>query len=127
LIRPQVLHPKSFPIDHSLIIFSQGVRLSPLGTAVTVWPIVPVPDDRWWWLWSSRWNVNWQGNPTYSEKTCPSATLSTANPTWPDPGSNPDHHGGKLATNRLSYGMALSLIILPFHVVHSLDTDRDIN
>jgi hypothetical protein len=23
-----------------------GVRLSPLGTSVTIWPIVPAPDDR---------------------------------------------------------------------------------
>jgi hypothetical protein len=28
------------------IYFSHGVRLSPLGTAATVWPIVPAPDDR---------------------------------------------------------------------------------
>jgi hypothetical protein len=27
-----------------------------------------------------------QGKPKYSEKTCPSATLSTTNPTWPDLG-----------------------------------------
>jgi hypothetical protein len=25
-----------------------GVRLSPLGTSATVWPIAPAPDDRWW-------------------------------------------------------------------------------
>jgi hypothetical protein len=30
-----------------------------------------------WWVWSSRCNENWQGKPKYSEKTCPSATLST--------------------------------------------------
>jgi hypothetical protein len=30
---------------------------------------------------------------------CPSQ-----NPTWPDPGLNPGRHGGKLTTNRLSYG-----------------------
>jgi hypothetical protein len=29
-------------------------------------------------------------------------------PTWPDPGSNPGRRGGKPATNRLSYGAALS-------------------
>jgi hypothetical protein len=29
------------------------------------------------------------------------------NPTWLDPGLNPGHHGGKPATNRLSYGAAL--------------------
>jgi hypothetical protein len=28
------------------------------------------------------------------------------NPTWPDPGLNPGRHGGKPATNRLSYGAA---------------------
>jgi hypothetical protein len=69
------------------------------------WPIVPAPDDRWW-LWSNRWNANWQGKPKYSEKTCPSATLSTTNPTWPDPCSNPGCRCGKSATNRLSYGAA---------------------
>jgi hypothetical protein len=34
---------------------------------------------------------------------CPSQ-----NPTWPDPGLNPGRRGGKLATNRLSYGAAYS-------------------
>jgi hypothetical protein len=38
---------------------------------------------------------------------CPSQ-----NPTWPDPGLNPGRHGGKPATNRLSFGVAL---------VHSCD------
>jgi hypothetical protein len=91
------------------------VRLSPLGTVATVWPIVPAPDDRWWWrLWSSRWNVNWQGKPTYSEKTCPSATLSTTNPTWPDLGSNPGH-GGKPATNCLGHGASFFYVTLTWN------------
>jgi hypothetical protein len=34
---------------------------------------------------------------------CPSQ-----NPTWPDSGLNPGRRGGKPATNRLSYGAALS-------------------
>jgi hypothetical protein len=38
--------------------------------------------------------------------TGPSVTSSTTNPTWPDPGSNLGHHGGKPATNRPSYIMA---------------------
>jgi hypothetical protein len=38
------------------------------------------PDDRWWWLWSSWRNEDWQGKPKYSEKTCPGATLPTTNP-----------------------------------------------
>jgi hypothetical protein len=44
-----------------------------------LWPIVQTPvideDD----FWSNWLNENWQGKPKYSEKTCPSATLSTTN------------------------------------------------
>jgi hypothetical protein len=36
---------------------------------------------------------------------CPSQ-----NPTWPDPGLNPGRRGGKLATNRLSYGAAFEMV-----------------
>jgi hypothetical protein len=49
-----------------------GVQQGPLGTSATEWPIVPAPgdyDDGEFW-----WNKDW-------EKTCPSATLSTTNPT----------------------------------------------
>jgi hypothetical protein len=80
-----------------------GVRLSPLSTSATNWPIVPAPDDRWW-VWRSQWNENFQGKPNYSEKTCPCPTLSTTNPTWPELGSNPGCRGGKPATNRLRHG-----------------------
>jgi hypothetical protein len=64
------------------------------------------PDDRWGWLWSNWWNEDWQGKTKYSKKTCPSAILSTTNPTWPDPCANTGRRGGKPATNRLSYGAA---------------------
>jgi hypothetical protein len=40
------------------------------------------------------------------KKTCPSATLSTKNPTCTDPGSNPGPRGERPATNRLSHGAA---------------------
>jgi hypothetical protein len=40
-------------------------------------------------------------------KTCPSATLSTRNPTWTDPGSNPVLSGERPATNRMSHGSSL--------------------
>jgi hypothetical protein len=60
----------------------------------------------WLWRWRSWWN-EWQGNPKYSEKTCPDPTLSTTNPTWPDPGLNSGRRGGKPASNRFSYGAAL--------------------
>jgi hypothetical protein len=39
-------------------------------------------------------------------KTCPSATLSTTNATWIDPGANPGLHGERPATNYLSHGTA---------------------
>jgi hypothetical protein len=68
------------------------------------WPIVPAPDDRWLWI---NWrNENRQGKPKYSEKTYPSTTLSTTNPTWLELGLNPGRCGGKPATNHLSYGAA---------------------
>jgi hypothetical protein len=43
--------------------------------------------------------VEWElaGKRKYSEKICPSATLSAANPTWPDLGSKPGRRGGKPA------------------------------
>jgi hypothetical protein len=42
-------------------------------------------------------------NPKYFEKTCPSATLCTTNPTCSDLGSNPGCRVGKPATNSLTY------------------------
>jgi hypothetical protein len=42
------------------------------------------------------------GNQSNQEKTCPSATLSTTNLIWPDPGLN---------TNRLSYGTVYGCIV----------------
>jgi hypothetical protein len=86
-----------------------GVRLSPLGTSATIWSIVPALDDTWW-VWSSRWNEDWQGKPKYSEKTYSSANLFTTNATRPDLGSNPGRRGGKPATNRLSCDTALALL-----------------
>jgi hypothetical protein len=44
---------------------------------------------RWLWWWKIWWNEDCQGKPKYSEKTRPRATLSTTNPTWPDPGIEP--------------------------------------
>jgi hypothetical protein len=47
-------------------------------------------------------------NRSTQKKTCPIATLSTTNPTWTDPGSNPGLRGGRPAANRLSHGTALN-------------------
>jgi hypothetical protein len=78
---PPLLHAPSRRGNQTQdIIIIGGVGLSSLYYG-HIWPIVPAPDDRWGWLWSSWWNEHWQGKPKYSEKTCPSATLSTTNPT----------------------------------------------
>jgi hypothetical protein len=68
------------------------VRLNPLGTSVTVWPVVPAPDyDGLWWMWNSRWN-DWQGKPKYSRKPVP---MSLCLPQMPhDLCWNPGHRGG---------------------------------
>jgi hypothetical protein len=55
-----------------------------------------------------------ENRSTRGEKTCTSATLSTTNPTWTDPGSNPGLRGEMPATNRLSHGTANSRA-LPLH------------
>ena len=59
-------------------------------------------------------------------KTGHSATLSTTNPTWIDPGSNMGFRGEKPATNRLSHGTALQLGITsylrPSYAQHSSQT-----
>jgi hypothetical protein len=49
----------------------------------------------WLWGWRIWWNEYWQRKLKYSEKTCPRATLSTTNPTWPDTDANPGRRGGK--------------------------------
>jgi hypothetical protein len=47
-------------------------------------------------------------NQSTRGKTCPSATLSTTNPTWTEPESNPGLRSGRPAANRLSHGTAIS-------------------
>jgi hypothetical protein len=93
-------------VSDCTFFIASGLGLSALYCG-HFWPIVPAPDDRWGWLWSNLWNEDLQGKPKYLKKTCPSATLSTTNHTWPDQGSNPARRGGKPVTNRLTYGAAL--------------------
>jgi hypothetical protein len=45
-------------------------------------------------------------NRSTRRKTYPSDTLSTTNPTWTNPGSNPGLRGERPATNRLSHDTA---------------------
>jgi hypothetical protein len=98
------------------LVFLGEVKLSSLCTLTINWPIVLPLDDRWW-VWSNWWSENRNGKPNYSEKTCPSATLSTKCPTWLGLGSNPGRSGGKPASNRLNCGttsLQVTLILLLF-------------
>jgi hypothetical protein len=78
--------------------FWSGVRLSPLGTSATNWPIVPAPDNTRWWVWSSRWNENWH---RITRSNLAPVPLCPPQIPHDDLGSNPDHRSGKPATNRL--------------------------
>jgi hypothetical protein len=53
----------------------------------------------------------WQGKPKYSEETCPGATLSTTKSHMMTRSRTLDRSGGKPATNRLSYGAALTELV----------------
>jgi hypothetical protein len=74
---------------------------------------------------------NWQGKTEVlggGGGTCPTATLSTTNPTWTDPGSNPGLRGGRPAANRLSHGTAFECALVDGCVHTSEVTDGgDIN
>ena len=64
-------------------------------------------------LMEQQWNEIERGKPKYLEKkTCPIATLSTTNPTWTDPGSNPGLRNERPATNRQSHGTAHLVVLL---------------
>jgi hypothetical protein len=45
-------------------------------------------------------------------ETCPSATLSTTNSTWTDPGLNPGLRGESPGTNRLKRGTAVFICLM---------------
>jgi hypothetical protein len=86
-----------------------GVQLGPLGTAAINRPIrsiVPAPGD---YDDGEIGGDDCQGKPKYLEKTCPSAALSTTNPTC-CPDVNLGRRGEKPATNRLGYGTAKWLV-----------------
>jgi hypothetical protein len=60
----------------------------------------------WWWNYIDRENRRTR------RKTCPSATLSTTNATWIDPGTNQGLRGERPVTNCLSHCTALPEVSL---------------
>jgi hypothetical protein len=63
---------------------------------------------RWYEFGERRWNDIDRGNWRTRRKTCLSATLSTTDPTWINPGSNPGLRGERPANNDLSHGTVLN-------------------
>jgi hypothetical protein len=56
-------------------------------------------------------------------KTCISVTLSTTNPTWTYPESNPGLRGGRLAANHLSRGTASRYVYILHYNVLKITND----
>ena len=55
----------------------------------------------------------------------PSATSSTTNPIWTDPGSNPGLRVERPATNRLSHGTAFLLDLVVATINHNKIIDKN--
>jgi hypothetical protein len=61
------------------------------------------------------WNDTFAGETKVLRENLPSANLSTTNPTWIDPGTNPGLRGERPATNCLSHGTAyLNLYVVKY-------------
>jgi hypothetical protein len=58
------------------------------------------------------WYDIFAGETEVLGENLPSATLSTTNPTWIDPGANPGLLGERPTTNRLSHGTASIIVII---------------
>jgi hypothetical protein len=74
---------------------------------------------RWYEFGERWWNDIDRGNRRTRRKTFPSATLSTTNPTWIDPGANTGLRGERRATNDLNHGTALGIgvTVTPYSLV----------
>jgi hypothetical protein len=81
-----------------------GVGLLPNRACLRVLTLAYYAFPRWYEFGERRWNnILTEENRRTRRKTCPSATLSTTNPTWIDPGVNTGLRGERSATNDLSH------------------------
>jgi hypothetical protein len=88
------------------------------GAEITQYSVVQVSGVGWCLIFQviyeygeQWWNDTDRGKWRTRRRTCPSATFSTLNPTWTDPGMNSGLCGERPATNCLSHGMALFVIV----------------
>jgi hypothetical protein len=70
----------SFSLVHISPPLPTGVQTKSAVAAAMYWPIIPALDDNDDCGAISGMN-EWQGKPKYSEETCPSAAMSTTDPT----------------------------------------------
>jgi hypothetical protein len=111
-----LIHSAILPTSIRLSFFPEGgvgwVR-SKCGCLLFLLAYYAFP--RWYEFGEWRSNGILTGeNRRTQRKTCPSATLSTTNLTWIDPGANPGLHSERLATNDLSHGMAKTVFYFHF-------------
>jgi hypothetical protein len=108
--------PTNSAVNRRTSIYFYGVRLR-LWTAATN-GLVHSPDDM---SWGATVEWYWQGKTEeLGEKICPSATLSTINPTWIDQGSSMGSDGGMILTgeNRRTRRKNLSQCHFVHHKSH---------
>ena len=80
-----------------VLFCSEGPRSRYYGRTAALRLIVQPCDDYFFFVFPSNgapveWNRQGKNRST-RRKTCPSVTLSTTNPTWTNPGSNPSLRG----------------------------------
>jgi hypothetical protein len=98
-------------IPHFTIFFPEGgVGLVPKRGCLLTLAYYAFP--RWYEFGERRWNDILTGeNRRTRRKTCPSASLSTTNPTWIDSCANPGLRGERPSTNYLGYGTAYTSLL----------------
>jgi hypothetical protein len=87
------------------------VRLCLCGTGPLTGPL-SIPQMIHGWIQNSGGMILTGKTEGLGEKICPTASLSTTNPTWTDLDANKGLRGEKPATNRLSYGTAQQRALL---------------
>jgi hypothetical protein len=98
--------------------YGEGTRSKCYGPTAALRLIVQTYDEGDYFFFSffllmeHMWNAIDRGKPKYSAKACSTGTLSTSNPTWTLPGSNPDLRSESAATNRPTHGTAHSCDLL---------------